>query len=247
MLTKALKILVISTFLASSACAEDASSPVAPNKKNDEPVVAEEEHLELPSLLFKGKDPFGSPCNLYISASEHEDEDEGSGDHGHKHTLEFFAKVDYSVHGESPLDTQVNFYRYSLDQNKFFPEDSTEPNTTPTLASIVLNDKNEKVDINKMTEYEQKGQLAQSLRIDFSDMDIESFEESLEAVVEDDSTLSTHKATLDQMNRAVLKLSHNGHYDSVACSNFQLSGVENVEFDINASHDDDDHDHGHDH
>lgn len=223
-----------------TACAEDAKSPVASNGNGNGTENStgngEEEHLELMALTYSGKDPFGADCSLYISAIEEEHE----GEHHH----EVVAKVGYNIHGETPLDTVVEFHRYSLDTNTYYPIDSNQADTNPVLVSAILDDETMAIDLNKLVEYEQEGHLVQSLRADFIDMDFDAFESAMDEVLEDNSKFATNQAVLDQLQRSVLKISHGGHYDAVACSNFSLTEMKTVEFDLDGDHGGG---HGHEH
>lgn len=241
--------LILLLFLTNTACAEEASSPVTPLQKqtdtqpgsSKDSATDEESHLELMALTYKGKDPFGTDCFLYISAIEEEHE----GEHHH----ELIAKLGYNLHGEKPLDSVVVFQKYSLDSNKYYPMSSNEPNTNPVLVSAILKDESIDADYNKLLKYEQSGNLIQSLRVDFHDMDFESFESALDEVFENNGTFEANKTKLDQLQRTVLKLAHAGHYDAVACTHFKLTETKLIDFELENGHeeDEDNHDHDHDH
>lgn len=247
-MSKGILYLFISLVLfTNTACAEEAKSPVSPvsdrdnggNSATNNDDDTDDEHLELMSLTYAGKDSFGRSCLLYISAVE----EEHDGEHHH----EYVAKLDYSIHGQTPLDTIIDFHRYNLDTNTYYSIDSTEPNATPVLAAATLKDEDAEVDLNKLGEYEQNGELVQSLRADFVDMDFDTFKEALDETLEDNAKFETNKSTLDQLENAVLKISHGGHYDAVACSNFSLTEMKEVDFELDGEDHDGDHDHDHDH
>lgn len=247
-MVKIANLLIILTFFAHAACAENATAPVnSPqglvdsenNAANDDHDDEHEEHLELMALTYEGRDPFGTSCVLHISGFEEEH------DGGHHHEL--IAKLDYSLHGETPLDTIVTFQRYNLNTNTYYPVDSNEVGTVPVLVSAVLKDENIAIDYNKLLEYEQSGVLLQSIRADLNDINFVSFESALDEVLENNNSFDSNKSMLDQLQRTVLKIAHAGHYDAVACSNFKLTGMEVVEFKLGGEHDDDDDDHDHDH
>jgi hypothetical protein len=245
---------LMSLLMTSAACAEEAISPIEPlQRSTDNTGQASGDHtdLDLMALTFAGKDPFGTDCFLHISGFEEEHVGEAD-----EHHFTFVSKLSYSLHGENPSDSFVEFQKYDLNTNTYYPLGSDQENTTPALVSAILKDKGEKVDYNKLTEYELSGKLLQSFRADFVQVNIEEFVESLKSVLKDNSTFESNKTLLDQLQRTVLKIQHNGHYDAAACSNFNLSDVNEIEFDLDAEHGDhdddhddgdDDHDHDHDH
>ena len=110
----------------------------------------------------------------------------------------------------------ASFYRYSLELNKFFKRDSRQANTNLALLSVLLKDKKEVVDPNKLLQYEQEFHLVQSLRIDFYDNERD-------------------------IKRAVIKIEHFGlgHYDPSACLDIHLTGTKKVKFLLSESHGDD--------
>ncbi len=230
-----------------SACSETPNSPV---KSPDTPsngaagAPGSEQKFELMSLTYEGSDLYGKACHIYISVAESDHEAE-------EHNHEFFAKVDYKLHGEGILDSTVVFKNYDLKNGIYSDADSADPSSLPALASAILKDQNTEVDFNKLLQYETSGELIQSVRIDFSNMNHNEFTTALEEVIEDDSLLETNRSKLNKINRAIIKISHNGHYDSVACVNFKLTEVKSAEYVINGDHDehgdhDDDEYGGHD-
>ncbi len=241
---KLANILILFTLFSNAACAEDVTAPVAApqghvhEQEGGAGESEEEEHLDLMALTYKGRDPFGTSCYLHISGIE----EEHDGEHHH----DLVAKMGYSLHGETPLDTIVKFQKYNLDTNTYYSMDSVEENTIPVLVSALLKDA-EVFDYNKLVEYEQEGLLVQSLRADFDTIDFTSFESALDEVLENNEQFELRKSDLDQLQRIVLKLAHAGHYDAVACSNFELIEMQSVEFELGGDHGDDDHDHDHDH
>lgn len=243
MFTGAAKLLIPLILLSNIACAEEPQAPIKALQGLDEANNgADEDHSDekitssnLMSLAFKGKDPFGTDCLLYISKVETTDED---------HAL--IAQFGYNLHGETPIDSIVEFRRYNINNNTYYPVDSQQTGTTPSLVSAILDDNSMVVDYNKLVEYEQEGLLIQSVRADFFDMDFTLFKTSLDQVLSNSNQFLANKPNLDQLKTAVLKLSHAGHYDSVACFNFQLEKMEKVKFNLESDHNGD-HDHDHDH
>ena len=241
-----LQTLVMTVFFSSLACAEQPSSAVPQNPKsgNDSGIegVGKDFQVELKSLVFEGRDPFGGVCTLFLSGVER-----GEGDY----VLSLLTKVEYSIHGVNPLDMQAQFYRYNLKDNRYHDTHESVENTTPALASVLLADSTIVPDMNQLSSYEQELLLLQSMRVDFVDFDIESFESALKTVLEDNTTLASQSLLLDQMNRAILKIKHFDHYDASICSDFQLGGeMQSVLFKLNQpmeeGDDHDDHDHDHD-
>ncbi len=226
------KTLISLILLTNSACAEDPKAPVTnPQGVNSgangvgvESEPGKQEQLELMALSYRGRDPFGKECLLYISAIESHEEDHV------EHKL--VAKFDYDLHGEVPMDSIVEFKRYNIDTNTYYPIDSVGDQATPSLVSAILKDESIDVDFNKLLEYEQSGELLQTLRADFLDMNFDAFEASLDKVLDDNSLFAINKSDLDQLQSTVLKLSHAGHYDAVACSNFKIQDMKTVEFSL---------------
>jgi|GEM_PF-2285147 len=243
-LALALKAIILSAFLSSVACADEAISPIAPldnSFKNEGLSSDEHTDLDLTALTFEGRDPFGTKCSLHISGFEDAHLESENDEHG----FEFVAKLSYGLHGQSAQDSIVDFKRYDLDTNTYYPLDSSSANSMPVMVSAILSDEDETVDYNKLVEYENNGILLQSLRADFFDVDTESFTEALETVLEDNSTFEANKSVLDQLQGTVLKIQHNGHYDAASCSRFKLTSIEEIEFELGKGHDDDhDDDHG---
>ena len=167
-------------------------------------------------------------------------------EHGGEHHHDIVAKLGYSIHGEAPLDTIVDFQRYDLSTNTYYPLGSNEANTMPVMVSAVLEDENIIVDYNKLLEYEQNGVLVQSLRADLNDVDFVTFESALDEVLENNNSFEANQSSLNQLQRTVFKIFHSGHYDAAACSNFTLSGMNLVEFELGGKHGDHDDDHGDD-
>lgn len=219
------------TFILTTGCASEANSPIEPVTRNKGASEKQETHtVELKALKYEGLDPFGRTCVAFVALAEaHE---------GHAHEL--LVKIDYNLHGESILDSEGKFYLYDIRGNRYLDKDATEPQARPALLSVKLTDADIEFDPNRMVEYEQQGLLEQSVRLDFLEMNIEEFEETLELVVADDSKFGENSDVLNQLNRAIVKISHNGHYDSVACGDFVASGLETVTFDLEEEHD---HDH----
>ncbi len=218
-----------------TACSETPNSPVStvnPDNAAAGDVDTEDKH-ELMSLKYEGKDLFGKACQLYISIDE---------DHGH----EILAKLDYKLHGEELLDSEVSFQKYNIDNNTYSDINSKDTDSLPALASAILKGKDAEVDFNKLLDYERSGDLVQSMRIDFADVSHNAFTEALELVIEDDSLLEANKSVLNNIERVVGKISHNGHYDGLACLSFKLTEVKKIEYVIGSGHEDEHDDHGED-
>jgi hypothetical protein len=217
--------------LLSTACAQEPQSPIAPIDRSKAATGEEKkEVLELIALKFEGFDPNGRACNLYISAEEHSEISEG--DHGHG----LLIKVDYALHDEEILDTEGAFYRYNLRENKYFGTDDAGPNRLPALVSAKLTGDSVVFDPNQITEYERTGILEQLVRIDFQDFEIENYLLALEAVLEDNSKFAEKSSVLNALNRGIVKISHNDHYDAVSCTDFNLTSLEKVTFHLDAEH-----------
>jgi len=243
MLRVILQAIVITVLFSSLACAEQPTSAVPPNPDSGKDTGVEGVdkgfQVELKSLVYEGRDPFGKVCNLFLSGVE-----QGEGDH----TLALLTKVNYSIHEVNPLDMQAQFYRYNLKDNHYYDTHESLENTTPALAAILLSDKTLVPDMNQLSFYEQELLLLQSMRVDFVDLDIEAFEKGLEAVFNDNAALDSQSTLLDQMNRAILKIKHFDHYDASICSDFQLrsemqSVVYQLNQDLEEGDDHEDHDH----
>ena len=220
------------------ACAETPDASVAPTKIAKK--AAPQKHLDLPALAFEGKEGiFGQSCKLYISAVEHK--------HGNTHELEYLVKVDYKIHGQTAVDTHAEFFLYQDSNKKYLPASSTAKDSFPVLASILLKDKSKTADMNKYSDYIKSNELQQFLRIDFQDIDIDAFEVALESVLDDSTQFQKNKTALDQLQKAILQMFHNNHYDAVVCSSFKLKGLQDVEFNLNETEEEEEGDHDHDH
>lgn len=222
---KSLMTGLLALFL-TAGCASEANSPIDPIARNKGAGEKQEKvSIETPALKYEGLDPFGSSCQAFVASSD---------EHG------LLIKIDYNLHGESILDSEAAFYRYDLRNNRYYDSSSTEPQARPALLSAKLTDADIDFDPNEMVEYEQQGLLEQSVRLDFAEMNIVQFENALITVTNDPSKFNDKSNELNQLNRAVVKISHNGHIDSVACADFVITGVETVTFDLDEEHD---HDH----
>lgn len=200
---------------------------------------SESNKMTLSSLVYQGLDLNGRACELYVSGYE---------SHGE---LRVLTKVNYAIHGVTPMDMRAHFYRYDDKTNSYF-----EPSVdfgTPALAAIQLNDENLEADLNLVEEYEDSKQLEQFMRLDFAEMDIQGFELGLQSVLADNKDLASSMSLLDQLNQAVLVIFHHDHYHTGFCTQFQLKDhMHTAEFDLDGASDEhDDHeeddDHGHDH
>ncbi len=241
MLKTIMQTLAITVFFSTLACAEQPAIAVPQNPKGGTGTgvegVDKNFQVELKSLVYEGRDPFGGACTLFLSGVE-----SGEG----AHSLSLMTKVVYSIHGVNPLDMQAQFYRYNRKENLYYESHGGVENTTPALAAALLSDSALVPDMNQLTSYEQELLLLQSMRVDFADFDIEAFEVGLKTVLQDNTALAAQSALLDQMDRAILKIKHFDHYDASICSDFQLGmEMQSVVYQLNKGVEED-HDHDHD-
>ena len=213
------------TFFLNTACAEEAHSPIPKFQhiNQERKLSSESGKSSLMALIYEGQDSFGTACVVAISQIREKDE---SGVETTRHV----AKVNYLLHGERPADTHVNFYAYHSRQNKYYAVASQEAGIKPVLASVLLNDKSIDVDMNELKSYEQQGLLNQFLRVEFSLMNIAHFAEIMKNVINDSQLFSKHLPELDLVEKVILKISHSGHYDSVACADFAPTEVRFEDF-----------------
>lgn len=227
-------VLMVSFLSFNTACAEEAKSPVGPLASEQRQDVGEKPHedeVELMALQFTGKDAFNTPCTMAIAVPKEDESDED----GHHH--EFVTKFDYNIHGETPTDTVAGFYNYQESTDTFFSPEEDVEGSVPALASVLLKDETIKPDVNQVLEYQQQGLLSQFVRMNFNSVDIHVLMESMEQVLEDPSQFDSKKSELNQLQQSVLKISHAGHFDAVACGGFELTGLEVTEFSFKDNHD----------
>ena len=239
--------VILSTFFLvfNTACAENATAPVGPRGGNEQGSLGGEEESEAftaNALVFKGRDPFGTSCNLHLAIVEEEGHD------GEEHEHAMVAKLDYTIHGQAPADMEVEFKNYSFESNSFTEIDNKVAGSIPVLAAALLKDENAEVDLNDVESYEESGALEQFLRLDFEFDSADAFTEDLETVLEDSSQLAALEGQLDQLESLVMKIYHVGHYDALACSGFKPASVELTEFNLHAEHEhEEEHEHEHEH
>ncbi len=203
MIKKGLSIIIFSTFL-SIACAEE-PKPALINKDKTEipqpPSPDGSRKIQRMASVYQGRSLSGLPCTLLIS-----NEKEAHGNEPESSMI--LAKLEYIVDGLTPMDVVVDFYRYNPNTNKYFDRDSGEPGAKLILLSILLKDEST-IDPNKLLDYEARGLLVQSLRIEFQD----------------------NKKDIEKI---VIKIEHSsaGHYDTRACMYFQLKDTREAEFDL---------------
>ena len=188
-----------------------------------------ESSKEFTAYVFEGMDSWGRACHLYISeeaglGDEVEQPAEAEDPESSTPKSEILVKLDYLLHGQDPMGMVADFYRYDPNLNEFFDVQSEGEGTVLALVAVTINDDEQTVDINKVGEYEKKGLLVQSMRIDFEENDRD-------------------------VEKLVFKMEHSGHYDGLVCSDFQMKGIQKVRFNLTTEdHDDDDHEgEGHDH
>ncbi len=241
-----MSLLLITTI----SCAETPSPLVQVNQpsKNDEPLPKTGEGLiiQLDSVIYAGQDPFGSPCTMALAIDDE---------------MHLWTQIDYKIHGLKASDTSVDFYQYNLSQNTFYGKDDKVAGALPALASVLAEVDPESLDVNKTFEYEQQGSLLQSVRIDFFDIDVDGFILELKNVTDLKTLPVNDNSIINSMDRLIVKIGHNGHYDAAICTNMKISGMEARTFSMGLDHDhdedsdehDDDHaddhddDHQHDH
>ncbi len=230
---KNLSISALCLLFSLSGCAEEPKAVVSPI---DSFIGGETQtpgqDLTLNSLVFAGADFFGQSCHLHLALKEEKG--------GHS----VLAKLEYSLHGQTLPDLETGVYRYDLSQNQYSDVHST--NGSIAFAGALVHDVDD-VDVNQLPAYEAQGELIYSLRVDLSAADFHDYEEAMEIVLDDPSQLAAYSSTLNQVNRAIFKIGHAGHYDAAGCVGFNLEGVEEVTFEVGDHGHDDDHDDDHDH
>jgi|GEM_PF-3986167 len=210
------KSMICLLFLASTACAEDAATPVAPRNPTPGPEKSEDAvSQQVMALTFKCQYPVDEKCLVHVVGVQTEVDGEPQ--------VEIIAKADFLVHGMTPLDTTVAFGRFD-DDRKFQPIDSGVDGA-PVLMSATLRDRDSVADLNFLKDYEEDFQLLQSVRMDlYENIDASLFKDSLLAVMEDNSKLAENKANLDMVKGVDVKVFHEaaGHYDSARYFAFEL-------------------------
>ena len=218
-------------------CAEGSNSEFSQNralaKKSGNLESTVESSKEITAYVFEGMDSWGRTCRLYISEEaglgDEVEQPEQTGDpESSIPKPEILVKMDYILHGVDPMGMVADFYRYNPNLNEFFDVQSEGEGTVLVLVAVAINDDQQTVDLNKIGEYEKKGLLVQSMRIDFEDNN-------------------------EDVEKLVFKMEHAGHYDGLVCSDFQMKGIQKVRFNLeqhedeSGDDDDDDDDHDHDH
>lgn len=208
-------VIILPILFSSIACAKEPKIDHHENPHDDgqnpasiSPSPDEHDKVHRMASVYQGRSLAGLPCTLFISTKKEIPQGNGSVTTTETPTL---AKLGYTVHGLKPLDVVVDFYTYNPYTNRFFDRNSNEPGTNLILLSILAKNEEEVKDPNKLLEYEQKGLLVQSLRIDFQD-------------------------NKKDPERAVINIEHSVneeiHYDKESCQHLQLIGTREVEFDV---------------
>ena len=171
-----------------------------------------ESSKEFTAYVFEGMDSWGRACHLYISeeaglGDEVEQPEETEDPESSTPKSEILVKLDYLVHGQDPMGMVADFYRYNPNLNEFFDVQSEGEGTVLALVAVTINDDEQTVDVNKVGEYEKKGLLVQSMRIDFEENDRD-------------------------VEKLVFKIEHSGHYDGLVCLDFQMKGIQKVRFNL---------------
>ncbi len=243
MISHTLKALFSLFIVLNMGCAETPNSPLAEGATLEQKVSGSDidaEEIQLLSVVFTGVEfVSGDQCVIYLSILE---------EHADEHDHSIVAKLGYQVHGETPIDTVMDFQMYDASTRTYHPEESDLSGTYPILASVVLDDQDEEIDYNNMQEYRDEGHLVQSLVLEFPETDVESLEKSLEDALSGEKQMASENA-LEQLRKLSFTTYHNGHYDSVGCIDFKYTGLETTTFAVGVEYEDDhdeDHDHNHD-
>lgn len=238
-----LQILIFTTLFALTACADSPQSPVAGSGAKDNTgsgnVVEEEGSITAMAVKYEGKDTQGRQCDLYVSIHEEEAEEDG-----HQHGHHYLIKLDYSTpDGHKPHAGEAQFYLYDSNTGEYFDEDSNKPDTTLSLLSLSMVDEDAVADVSKVNEYISNNELEQLIRVEFNNsVDAETFEETLESVLEGNSNIDDNLNIFNSIQLLTLASLHGDHYHFPTCLNYKAKSVEEVEFELEG-HDDHDHEH----
>ncbi len=177
------------------------------------------ETIEKDAIIFKGNGTIdGQECVLAISVFE---------DEGQKR---FLTKLDYILHGSKLPDLATDLYKYEFFTNTFSDSETGQGNITFAGA---IRTQNQSSDVNALPSYESDGSLVYFLRIETFAADAKDFAAAIENVVNDPSQLAANEFEIDQVDTAVFKVAHAGHYDASQCENLFLEEVKKVEFKLN--------------
>jgi hypothetical protein len=246
---QALTALFLGLMLAHTACAETPSTVVpVQNPLVDATGDTTDPNINV-AVQFKGfvmqlndtgtaLEPSDRPCSINMTVME-------EGDEHH-----MVAELTRAVHGQKIPAFELSTY-YLADGNyvELRPDSGT---FTPALIGILLKNDDQVVDVNKLREYEQNGELLRSMQIFFdqsADMDL--LGEEVEELTHDGaiSNLSDESiAILSDIQNSTVKIEHIGHYDTLNCGAFSIAAATVLHaFDFEAGDDNHDHDHDHDH
>ena len=221
----------------STACADSPKAVVGPDSDLDrgidnlvgQPVTTN-------AVKFVGTDFFGQTCDAYLTF----------------HNGSWIVDSDVTLHGQELPSLSLQEWDYTPAGAQYKQINPTVGfENTPALASAVLFDENEIVDMNKIAQYRRSFDLAYTYRMEMnSGMTFDQFvelEEAMEEVEADATQFAAHQDKFAAVERLFYITYHVGHYDSFLCNNLSAVGAVEVTFEQTMPSDDDDHDHDHGH
>lgn len=223
------------------ACSEDPQNPVGGPKAGGDGQSAEAEK-EIKSLVYIGKTNLNYSCKVYLAL---EPEEEEGANVGEEHEHHYIAAIDYEVPPTNPdkfefFDTHLSFFEF--DGSKFANEYSEfNPGLGDSTRALVAVDLKEDSgvtdpDPNKLQKYISDQVFSQYMSLRFNAMNLEEFEEALEAVLVKGEAFEAHKSTLLQLSGVKALVKHTNHEDLGQCGAFASATVENRKFELGASH-----------
>lgn len=230
--TKVLFITYMSLSL--QACAESPDRLITSRDQigGIQPVLGQA--IKTNAVHYSGLDFDDNPCDVFITF----------------HDGKWMMQSSLQVHGQKIPDVTLGEYDYDSASKNYGPLNASGIVNQATLATALLNNPALPVDLNKISDYRQSGDLAYAYRVDLSSnltfAEFEAFEDAMKEIEADATKYTTFENDIMVLSQVRYTVGHLGHYDPGACLNLTAQGVDEIEFIPSAGGPSDDHDHDHD-